>query len=388
MILVPLLLAILPLLGAGQEVDPVVAAAEALRRDPVYVDPSAERALTETEADRLRDEIRSSGTPVFVAVLPADAGDADDVVRRLLEETSLSGTYAAVVGDRFRAASTDLAGADELATAAFQGAAADGAAAVLVRFVDEAAMASAGGPVPSASGDGTVRTDDGSGDEGGGSSLLPLGLLVAAGLALFVWSRRRRRREEADRRARLAADVQLIRSELAVVADDVLRLEPEVVLHPDARNDYEAAVERHRIASGALDYADEPLDLVRVERVVAEARYAMARTKALVAGREPPPPPDDLRRPGRHYEPPLDLDASGVPVYAGGQPFYGGGWFGGGGGLFGGLLLGSMLGGWGWGGPIVIDHGDGDGGWGDGGGGWDGGMGGGDWGGDIGGGDW
>jgi hypothetical protein len=137
-----------------------------------------------------------------------------------------------------------------------------------------------------------------------------------------------------------------------------------------------------------LDYADEPIDLVRVGRVVDEARYAMARAKARLAGREPPSRPEDLRRPGRHNEPPVGLDASGAPVYAGGQPFYGGGWFGGGG-LFSGLLLGSMLGGWGWGGPIVIEHGEADGGAGgfdgdD----WGGDIGGGDWGGDIGGGDW
>jgi hypothetical protein len=392
-LLVPLLVvALVPLAGAGQDTDPVTAAAESLPRDPVYVDPSAERALTDDEADRLRDEIRASGTPVFVAVLPESAGDAEDVVRRLPEETQLSGTYAAVVGDGFRATSTDLANADELATASFQAASGEGAAAVLLEFVDRTAAAS-GGASPSPGGGVTATPDgDGRGEDGdGGSSLVPLALLGAGGVGVAVWGRRRRRRAEAEQRARVTADAQLTRAELHVLADDVLRLEPEVELHPEARDDYEAAVERHRVASGALDYADEPIDLVRVDRVVAEARYAMARAKALVAGREPPPPPDDLRRPGAHQEPPLDVDDQGVPVYAGGMPFYGGGWFGGGGGLFGGLLLGSMLGGWGgwgWGGPIVIDHGDG--GWGDGGGGgWGGDFGGGDWGGgDMGGGDW
>jgi hypothetical protein len=401
-VFVPLaLVAVVALAGAGQEIDPVTAAAESLPRDPVYVDPSAERALTDDEADRLRDEIRASGTPVFVAVLPSSAGDPDDVVRRLSDETGLSGTYAAVVGDGFRAGSTDLANADELATASFQAASGEGAAAVLLDFVDRTAAEAAGGASP-APGDGVPATpdDDGRGDGGGdgGSSLVPLALIGAGGVGVALWGRRRRRRAEAEQRARVTADAQLIRAELQVLADDVLRLEPEVELHPEARDDYEAAVERHRVASGALDYADEPIDLVRVDRVVAEARYAMARAKALVAGREPPPPPGDLRRPGAHQEPPLDVDERGVPVYAGGMPFYGGGWFGGGGGLFGGLLLGSMLGGWGWGwgGPIVIDHGDG--GWDDGGNGgggdlgggdWGGGgLGGGDWGGDIGGGDW
>jgi hypothetical protein len=380
-------LALLPLLGAGDGDDPVSAAAEALRRDPVFVHVEAERALTEADAERLRDEIRSSGTPVFVAVLPSSAGNVDDVVRRLLQETGLSGTYAVIVGDQFRATSTELSDADEVATAAFQAASAAGPAAVLLRFVDDVAAASAGGSLPPGPGDSGGSQDD---DDGGGAdvpAVVPVALLAAGGAGLFAWSRRRRRRETEDR-AKLAADAELTRAELAVVADDVLRLEPEVVLHPEARNDYEAAVERHRVASAALDYADEPIDLVRVGRVVDEARYAMARAKARLAGREPPPPPEDLRRPGRHNEPPVGLDASGGPVYAGGQPFYGGGWFGGGG-LFSGLLLGSMLGGWGWGGPIVIEHGEGDGG--DGGfdgGDWGGDIGGGDWGGDIGGGDW
>ena len=371
----------------------MTAAAESLPQDPVYVDPSAERALTDGEADELREEIRSAGTGVFVAVLPASAGDPDDVVRRLLQETGLSGTYAAVVGDGFRAASTSVTNADELATGAFQAASDEGAAAVLLEFVDRTATVASGGAPPAPGGGPTATpNDDGRGDGGdGGSSLVPLALLGAGGVGVAVWSRRRRRRAEAEERARVTADAQLIRAELHVLADDVLRLEPEVELRPEARDDYEAAVERHRVASGALDYVDEPIDLVRVDRVVSEARYAMARAKALVAGREPPPPPDDLRRPGAHQEPPLDVDEGGMPVYAGGMPFYGGGWFGGGSGLFGGLLLGSMLGGWGgwgWGGPIVIDH-HGDGGWGDGGGGgWGGDSGGGGWGGDLGGGDW
>jgi hypothetical protein len=225
LLLVPL--ALLPLLGAGGD-DSVPAAAEALRRDPVFIDAGAERALTQADAERLRDEIRSSGTPVFVAVLPSSAGDADDVVRRLLQETGLSGTYAVIVGDQFRAASTELSDADELATAAFQAASAAGPAAVLLRFVDDVAAASAGGSLPP----GPADTGGSRDDDGGGADVpaaVPIALLAAGGAGLFVWSRRRRRRE-AENRARLAADAELTRAELAVVADDVLRLEPEVVL--------------------------------------------------------------------------------------------------------------------------------------------------------------
>lgn len=390
----PALVLVVALAGWAQQVDPVAVAAAGLREDPVYVDPGAEQAPTEAEAGELRDEIRSAGRAIFVAVLPASAGEAEQVAGQLVEETGLSGTYAIVVGDSFRATSTELAGADELATAAFQGESDQGTVAVLRRFVQDVAEEPAG----ETGGEGAApapqpQPGDGSGDEGdegGGLPVLPIALLAGGGAVLWVWSRRRRRERE-ERRAQRRADVEMLRAEMAVLSDDVLRLEPEVALRPEARDDYEAAVGRHRVASAALEHADDqPIDLVRIERVLAEARWAMARARARVDGREPPPPPDELRRPGRHDEPPLDVDEQGAPVYAGGQPFYGGGgWFGGGvgSGLFGGLLLGSMLGGWGWGGPVVIDHGDGgDGGGSDGG--WGGDWGGGDWGGgDWGGGD-
>jgi hypothetical protein len=53
--------------GAQPAVD---RAAQALRQDPVFVDPSAERALSASDAVRLRDQIRASGQPIFVAILP------------------------------------------------------------------------------------------------------------------------------------------------------------------------------------------------------------------------------------------------------------------------------------------------------------------------------
>ena len=186
-------------------------------------------------------------------------------------------------------------------------------------------------------------------------------------------------------------------AELSVLADDVVRLEPEVQLHPEAQSDFDAAVNRYRAAQAALEYADQPVDLVRVARVVAEARYAMDRVRAILDGRDPPPPPEELQRDGPHGEPAVTLDESRQPAYIGYPGGFQGGWFGGtGGGLFSGLLLGSLLGGgfghWGYGGTTIInqggdsgDDGDGDGDGGD----WGGGdFGGGDFGGgDFGGGD-
>ena len=361
---------------AGAEVSATEVGA-ALRRDPVYVADDADVTISAADAEDLRDAIRARGEAVFVAVVGSSLGTADDALDAVRRATGLSGTYAVVTDDGFRAASDVVPDASAIATSVFQRERPNGAAAVLDAFVD------AIGSTPVSSGGGaSVETSD----ERRAPSVLPLLLLggVAVGAVALI-GRRGSRRVRRESQVELDADRQLLRAELSVLADDVLTLEQQVALHPDARVDYDAAVSRYRAAEAALDYADEAVDLVRVERVVREAQYAMSRARAVIEGRTPPPPPEDLRRPGRHDEPPLDVDDRGEPVYVG-HPggFYGGGWFGGSGGLFTGLLLGQMLGGFGGFGhhqDITIVDGDGGGGWGD--------VGGGDWGGgDAGGGDW
>jgi hypothetical protein len=116
----------------------------------------------------------------------------------------------------------------------------------------------------------------------------------------------------ARRENRLASE-----GELAVLADDVVRVEPKVELHPAARSDFDALVNRYLEAQAAVDYADQPVDLGRVGRVVAEARYSMDRARAIIEGREPPAPPDELQRPGQHGEPAVRLDDDRQPAYVG-----------------------------------------------------------------------
>jgi hypothetical protein len=367
---------------AGAQVTRLDAAAQALRNDPVYVDSAAERK-GDVDAERLRARIRGGNTPIFVAVLPASAvdeagGDVNRLPTVLAERVGLRGTYAVVAGSSFRAASnvlpTGRAGA--LATASFQAHRDDGVQAVLETFIDRVNEAAA----VSGSGSGS-----GGGGGGGGSGGLLL-LLALGGGGLFLWSRSRRGRRRREEQREFQADRQVLQADLSVLGSDVLGLEPEVTMHPDARADYDAGVTRYRSAQAAMEYADDQVDLVRVGRVIDEGRYAMDRARARVQGREPPAPPEKLTRPGRHDEPALDVDERGAPVYVGygGMPWYGGGWFGGGGGgLLTGLMLGSMLGGglgggWGGYGDDGSDRGGDD----------DGGAAGGDWGGgDWGGGD-
>jgi hypothetical protein len=390
------------LVGAGAAVAGAQAATvdevvNALRGDPVYVDPDAERAISAEAAADLRSDIQGGGTPIFVAVVPAamlseTGGDPDELVRTIGEAVGLPGTYAVVTGDSFRAGSSLLprGRAAALATSAFQANADRGVSAVLQAFVDDvqAVAANAGGE----SGDGN---ETGGGDDDGGVSWG--GILLFAGLGgagAWFWSRSRRRRaEQAAQQKERDAERQLLEAEVGVLAGDVVSLDSQVRLHPEAAADYEAATTRFRVAQAALEHGGERIDLVRVRRLVDEGRYAMSRVRARLDGREPPPPPADLRQPGRHDEPAVALDERGQPGYVGRDgftgygPFYGGGWFTGANGLVTGLLLGSLLGGWGHPGPIIVnDTGDGAG---DGGGDFGGGdFGGGDFGGgDFGGGD-
>ncbi len=339
----------------------------ALRTDPVFVEPDAERALSEDEAESLRSAIMSAGTPIFVAVLPQSVldvagGDPAVLTSDVAAATDLAGTYAVLAGDSFRAGSTWLPSgeAGRLASAAFQAHASEGPAAVLRDFVERV-----GGAASEAGTEGGLPDQRGSASsdgDGGGLGLAPV-LLIVGAVLLGLWVWRRRQRGKAERQLALrreAADRQMLQAELSVLADDVLRLEDDVALHPEAAEDYEAAANRFKAASAALDFADEPIDLERVRRVIDEARYSMDRARAVVAGRPPPEPPPDLRRPGRHGEPAVDLDDDRRPLYAGYAEPYQVGWFGGGG-LFNGLLLGALLGGfggWGWGGTTVINEGD------------------------------
>jgi hypothetical protein len=211
-----------------------------------------------------------------------------------------------------------------------------------------------------------VAASSGDGDGGAGLFLLFLPFLLFAVTAWSIGRRGRRARTRRWARDELdgghTVNRELLRAELSVLADDVLRLEPQVTINEAARDDFEAAMHRYRVAHAALQETDAQVDLVRVQRVVDEATWSMSRVRAILDGRTPPAPPAPLQRPGPRGEPALGVDERERPVYVDAPVEYRSGWFAGGGGLFGGLLLGSMLGGFG--GAWMVDGGDdGDDGW-------------------------
>ena len=62
--------------GAGAQ-DVVASAAQALKEDPVYVDPAVANMLGDDDEAELARRIEASGQELHVAVLPASAGDPE-----------------------------------------------------------------------------------------------------------------------------------------------------------------------------------------------------------------------------------------------------------------------------------------------------------------------
>jgi hypothetical protein len=236
-------------------------AAEALRDDPVYVDPNAENALPPSEADALRDRLPAD---LYVAVLPASAGNAESIATAL--QSRLGGSVAVVAGDSFRVDGT--ARAEAAADEAF--AAGDDVAPVLLDFVERAS-----------------RDEPAEDDGGGAGGLILLGVAGAGGAALLV-RRRKRRRAEAVEFAEVKTNA---RDDLVALGDDIRALDIDVEMpgvSPDVRADYETAVNAYDRADSKWRLARRPRDLEPVGSALEEGRWAMSSAKARLDGREPP----------------------------------------------------------------------------------------------------
>ena len=351
-------------------------ASAALKSDPVYVDPDAERALSETEAERVRAAIRRHDAgPLYIAVLPEAAaneagGDPDATLLELARGVGESGTYAALVGDTFKAAATRGVldrPAGSLAEEALEAKRGDGTAAVLEDFVRRVGAV------------GASEAGGGGNSSGGG---FPTGLLalLAIPAALFGLSRWRRRKQE---RADLAEVHTVARDDVVALGDDIRALDLDMEMpdvDPEAKRYYGIAVDRYTQASEKLDLARRPEDVRPVTELLEEGRWAMEAARAVSEDRpvperrppcffdprhgpsvtdvewepdggEPRPVPAcaaDAVRISEGQDPnvrQISMNGQMVPYWQGGAAFqpWAGGFFGGG--LLPGLFIGSMLGG-------------------------------------------
>jgi hypothetical protein len=273
--------------ASAQEESILERAAAGLQSSPVYIYPGT-MMLTEPEAQDLRGLIAREGNgPVMIAILPEEAkAEADDsstqVALRLGRLVRIGGVYAVVVGNEFRAVSTDLGSgrAANLATQSFEAHGDEGASAVLSDFVERVGEArSAGRSAPISNSD--------------GSRFWVVGLAIGgAALGGFLFFRRRKRAAE------LAEVKATAREDLVALADDVSGLDQEVESDPQAKEAYTRAMESYQRADDAFDRARSPRDVAAVTSALADGRYEMETAKAQLAGA---PPPE--RRPPCFFDP-------------------------------------------------------------------------------------
>jgi hypothetical protein len=265
---------------AGPYVD---RAASALRNDPVYVN-SAARSLSPASADALRNQVKSAGTPIFIAVLPAAAlkearNDPNRLAAAIAAKLGRDGTVGVAAGSRTGADSTTLDPATaRAAMRAASGAHRGNLSATLTDFVDLTSQAAAGErPIWQSLWERPVVK----------VAVLALGLILIA-LAIMSYSGTLRRRPQS--RTAGFADVQALAYEDITALDGELR-ELEAGLeaagdNPPGQRDYQRAKESLDQAKLAYDQAHVADDFAPVSTAVEAGRYFMTLARARLEGRE------------------------------------------------------------------------------------------------------
>ncbi|WP_405844439.1 hypothetical protein [Streptomyces sp. NBC_01518] len=311
-LLLALLLAALTMASPAAADTGVSTIAQALRKSPVYVDPSAGSALSSSDADALAQRIKKADKPVFVVVLPADFPKTSFTTLRTA--TGVTGLYAVRVGNQFaaRADSSVLSNtAVQNLVSSVQG---EDAKTQLTDFTDRA-LASMGGSAPASWG----GSSDGGGGVSGTALIVAGGVLVAGGAGAYTLVRRSRRRREEEQRAALDRLRVVVDEDITAFGEELDRLE----FHPaepgadDAmRADYERALDAYEQAKSYMAAATKPEDVRSVTQALEDGRFSLAQ---LAARREGRPLPE--RRAPCFFDPrhgPSVADATWTPP--GGAP--------------------------------------------------------------------
>ncbi len=311
-LLLALLLAALTMASPAAADTGVSTIAQALRKSPVYVDPSASGLLSTAEADALAKRIKDADKPVFVVVLPADFPKTSFTALRTA--TGITGLYAVRVGNQFaaRADSSVLSNtAVQNLVSSVQG---EDAKTQLTDFTDRA-LASMGGSAPASWG----GSSDGGGGVSGTALIVAGGVLVAGGAGAYTLVRRGRRRREEEQRAALDKLRVVVDEDITAFGEELDRLE----FHPAEpgaddvmRADYERALDAYEQAKSYMAAATKPEDVRSVTQALEDGRFSLAQ---LAARREGRPLPE--RRAPCFFDPrhgPSVADATWTPP--GGAP--------------------------------------------------------------------
>ncbi len=271
-------LAIAPMSHAAPDVSQ--AAATLRGGDPVYSDPAAENPLSSAEVDQLTAQIRDSGVPVFIAVLPESAAGGatvDETLMALQSQVGLRGVYAAVVGSQFRAGATTNSGlAADLATQAFQDARDGGVYAVLSQFVTLVADPAAGNAAGTSSAE----------SAGGAGPLIFLLVLLIGGAVIVVVVVRRSRKKQLIQLTAVRATVD---EDITAYGE---RLGSFSLADPDfddaTRADMQRALDSYDRAKSSVAVMRRPADAANVTTALEDGRYALACVEARL-GQQPLP---------------------------------------------------------------------------------------------------
>ncbi len=392
-----LLLVLTPLLllptaaGAQTPTDVVEEAAAALQTESVYLSPEAD-AIPDSELTALEDAVEEAEPDtgeIYIAVLPAEAGDASQLLEPLGRAVGADGTYAVVAGRSLQVATTTdgrisgeaVAAVGDRAVAENRGGTVSAVLLDFVTGIEDVAT----GDAPADGGGGAGQAE---GDGAGFGGLLIPGLLVAGG-GYALYRARRRRRQQREQLEEVKREVLVDLAALDAETRELhLRMDLPGVPH-EAKAEYVEALEAYSEASTAIDRAQRPSDLQPVSERIERGVFAAATARARLDGEALPehrlpcffdprhgpsvrdvawsPPGGAAREVPACAADALRIEEGEEPatrqVSVGGQqrpiydaPGYYGGWVGGyygmGGGLFQGLLLGSILsggfgGGWG-----------------------------------------
>ncbi|MCC3767607.1 hypothetical protein, partial [Streptomyces sp. UNOC14_S4] len=267
------------------------AAADTLKKGPVYVDPRAADQLPKADADALAKKIQDAGKPVFVAVLPAASEYPQaTVIQDLRTKVGIAGVYVVHLGDKMNAAADrsvmsrnsvrNLLGSVERSGG--------DAKTQLTAFVDQADK-QAKGREPGSWG--------GSGGGVGATGLITGGaVIVAGGAGAYALYRRNRKKREERERAELEALKVVVDEDITAFGEELDRLDfsPSEPGADDAmRKDYEEALDAYEEAKSKMAAAAKPQDVTAVTETLDAGRFALAtlaarRTKSPLPERRMP----------------------------------------------------------------------------------------------------
>ncbi|MEW1611065.1 MULTISPECIES: hypothetical protein [unclassified Streptomyces] len=278
-------------------------AAQALREDPVYVDPAARDQLSVADEKALEATIQNADKPVLIAVLPdTDAFPEEGLLRTLRSDTGITGVYGIRLGDGFDAGADPqvmpVRAVDNLTASVKNPATDTDAAAQLNAFTDRAVEQARGTAPASWSGEGGAADDAGA-PVGG---LITLGALVAAGGAgVFALSRRNKRRKAEEERAALDKLRVVVDEDITAYGETLERLD----FHPaepgaddTMRGDYERALDSYESAKTGMAKAQHPSDVRGVTQSLEDGRFSLAVLEARRTGKALP-----ARRPPCFFDP-------------------------------------------------------------------------------------